>query len=148
MKHDKDSIYPITSRGPDPEISPNPLSSPQMPPFSEKIVTVPIRSDTVRFDTVPRTIRSDIELYNIVPSVFDAVQYGMNINPDFVPITVPFSFVEGLKTSKRNNTHFKNKYKKKFSRTPLIVPRIIELSKDVDPHLDQGLILDPLTVGR
>ena len=27
-----------------------------------------------------------------------------------------------------------------------LVPRIIELSKDVDPHLDRGLILDPLTV--
>jgi hypothetical protein len=128
------------------EKSPNPLSAPQMPPFSEKLVTIPIRSDTVRFGTAPRTIRSDIEFYNIVPCVFDAVQHGTSSNLDFVPITVPFSFVEGLETSKRNNTHFKNKYKKKFSRTPSIVPRIIELSKDADPHLDQGLILNPLTV--
>jgi hypothetical protein len=36
--------------------------------------------------------------------------------------------------------------KKNFPRTPLLVPRTTELSKDVDPHLDQGLIVDPLTV--
>ena len=63
-----------------------------------------------------------------------------------VPLTVPLTFVQGLKPSKRSNTHCKNKYKKKkIPRTPLLVPRIIELSKDVDPHLDQGLIVDPLT---
>ena len=33
---------------------------------------------------------------------------------------------------------------KKKSRTPLIVPRIIEISKDVDPHLDQREV--PLAV--
>ena len=75
-------------------------------------------------------------MYNIVPVVFDAVQYGTPCNPDFVSITVSFSFVEGLKTYKRNNIHDKNKHKKKSSRTPLIVPRIIELSKDANPHLD------------
>ena len=58
---------------PDPEISPNSLSSPQMPPFSETIVTLPIRLDTVRFSTVTRTIRSDTELYDTVLGVFDAV---------------------------------------------------------------------------
>ena len=105
---------------------------------------MPIRSDTVRFSTLPRTTRSDTERYNNAPSVFDAVQYGTPCNPNFVPITVPFSFVEGSKSSKRNDTHFKNKYNKKFSRTPLIVPRIIEPSKDVDPQLDQRVA--PLTV--
>jgi len=75
-----------------------------MPPFSETSVTVPIYPDTVQFGTAPCTVRSDIELYNIVLGVFDAVQYGTPCNPDFVPITVPFSFVEGLKTTKRNNT--------------------------------------------
>jgi hypothetical protein len=117
-------------------MSPNPLSAPQMPPFSGPSVTIPIRSDTVRFGTVPRIVRSDIEMYNTVPSVFDVVQYGTPCNPDFVPIMAPFSFVEGLKTPKRKNTHYKNKYKKKSSRTPLIVPRIIERSKDAYPHLD------------
>ena len=64
-----------------------------------------------------------------------------------VPLTVPLAFVQGLKPSKRSNTRCKIKYKKKkIPRTPLFVPRIIELSKDADPHLDQGLILDPLTV--
>ena len=67
LKHKQDSICSVTSRSIDPEISPNSLSSPQMPPFSETIVTVPIRANTVRFSTVPRTVRSDTELYDIVP---------------------------------------------------------------------------------
>ena len=70
--------------------------------------------------------------------MFNTVQHGTPFNQGFVLVTVTFSFEQGLKTSKRNNTHYKNKYlKKKFSRTPLIVPRIIELSKDADPHLDR-----------
>jgi hypothetical protein len=69
--------------------------------------------------------------------VFNALQYGTPRYQDFVHVTVPFSFVQRLKTSKRNNTHYKNKYKKKFSRTPLIVPRIVEFSKDDYPHLEQ-----------
>jgi len=70
------------------------------------------------------------------------------LNTIHLPLTVPLAFVQGLKASKRNNTHFKNKYlkKRKFSRTPLLVPRAIELYKIVDPHLDQGLILDLLIV--
>ena len=134
--HDIDSVFHVTSRSPDPEISPNLLSSPQIPPFSETVVTLPIRLDTVRFSTVRCIVRSDTELYNNVLGVFYAVQYGTPCNPDFVPIAVPFSLVEGLKYSKRNNTHYENKYNKK-NRTPLIVPRIIEPSKDVDLHLDQ-----------
>ena len=94
--------------------------------------------------TVPRTVRYNTKLYDIVPGVFDAVQYGTPCNQDFVHVTVPFSFVQGLKTFERNYTHlYKNKYKKKVSRTPLIVPRIIELSKDANPHLDQRVV--PLT---
>ncbi len=73
------------------------------------------------------------------------VQSKNILNSILVPLTVPLTFVQGLKSSKRKNTHFKNKYlkKKKFPRTPLLVPRIIELSKDADPHLDRGLIVDP-----
>ena len=96
-----------------------------MPQFPETLFTVAIRSDTVRFNAVQHTVRSPTDRYDNVPSVFSTVQYGTPCNQNSVPITVPFLFVEGLKTSKRNNTHFKNKYKKIFSRTPLIVPRII-----------------------
>ena len=78
-----------------------------MPQFLETVVTVPIRSDTVRFITVPRTVRSHKEMYDIVPSVFNTVHYGTPCDQDYVPVTVPFSFVQGLKTSKRNNTHYK-----------------------------------------
>ena len=144
LKHNKESICPSVSQNPDQEISPKTLSSTQMSQIPEIVVTVPIRLNTVRVSTVPRTVLS--KKYHTVPGVSNTVQYSTPCNPDYVPVTVPFSFVQGLKSSKRNNTHFKNKYKKKFSRTPLIVPRIIELSKDADPHLDQGLILDPLTV--
>jgi hypothetical protein len=35
------------------------------PPYSETLVTVPIRLETVRFCTVPRTVRFDTELYDI-----------------------------------------------------------------------------------
>jgi hypothetical protein len=83
-------------------------------------------------------------MYDSVLGVFNTVQYGTPCNKDSVHVTVPFSFVQGLKTSKRNNTHYKNKYKKKLYPTPLIVPRIIELSKDIDPHLDKRVA--PLTV--
>ena len=81
-----------------------------MPPFSETLFKVPIRSDTVRFITVPRIVRSDTKLYDSVPGVFNTVQYGTPCNQDFVPVTVPFSFVQGLKTSKRNNTHYKTSF--------------------------------------
>ena len=66
-----------------------------MSPFSETVVTIPIRLDTARFNIVPRIVRSDNELYNILSGVFDAVQYVTPCNLDFVPFTVPFSFVEG-----------------------------------------------------
>jgi hypothetical protein len=108
-----------------------------MPQFSETLVTTTICSDTVRFNTVPRIVRSDTKMYDNVPGVFNTVLHGTPCNQNYVPITVPFSFVQGLKTSKRNNTHLRNKCNKNSSRTPLIVPRIIDQSKDVDPHRDQ-----------
>ena len=69
---------------PDPELSPKSLSSFQMPQFSETIATIPMRSDSVRFDHVPHTVRSDAKLYDNVPGVFDAVQYGTPCSQDFV----------------------------------------------------------------
>jgi hypothetical protein len=46
---------------------------------------------------------------------------------------------------RRTDTCLRNKYTKqrKLSRTPLVVPRIIDHSKDANPHLDQS---NPLTV--
>jgi hypothetical protein len=130
------------------------------PNMSLVIETVPIRADSARHDTVPDFVRSGKPQYGIVPysTVPDAnhleliypstIQSKSMLSTILVPLTVPLTFVQGLKASKRSNTHCKNKYKKKntFPRTPLLVPRIIELAKDADPHLDQGLILDPLTV--
>ena len=117
--------------------------------------TVPIRYDSVHYNTVSDVERSGTTHYGTVPDAnhFEllypsTLQSDKFLNTILVPLTVPLAFVQGLKPSKRNNTHLKNKYlkKRKFPRTPLLVPRIIELSKDVDPHLDHALILDPLTV--
>ena len=75
-------------------------------------------------------------------------EYGTLSNFNYLPATVPPSFVQVLSTPKRNNSGLRNKYIKmrKLSRTPIIVvPMIIEYSKDVDPHLDQN---NPLTVMR
>ena len=80
-----------------------------MPQFLEAVVTVPIRLDKVRFSTVQRTVRSPTEMYDTVPGVFNTVQYGTPCNQDSLSVTVPFSFVQELKTSKRNNTHLRNK---------------------------------------
>ena len=136
---------------------PKTLSPPNISLFTE---TVPIRADSARHGTVPNFVRSsthqyDTVLYSTVPDANhleliypSMVQSKNSLNSTSVPLTVPLTFVQGLKTPKRKNTHFKNKYlqKKNFPRTPLLVPRIIELSKDADPHLDHGLILDPLTL--
>ena len=72
-------------------------------------------------------------------------KYGTMSNFNDVPATVPPSFVQGLSTPKRNNSGLRNKYIKmrKLSRTPIVVSRIIEYSKDADPHLDQN---NPLTI--
>ena len=61
-----------------------------MPQFSETTVTIPIRSDTVRFSTVARTVRSDTKMYDNVPGVFNIVQYGTQCNQDYIHVTVPF----------------------------------------------------------
>ncbi len=122
--------------------------------------TVPIRANSARHDTVPNFVRSGTPQYGTVPygTVPDAIQLELiypstvqsqnSLDSILVPLTIPLTFVQGLKNPKRKNTHNKNKYKKKntFPRIPLHVPRIIELSKDADPHLDQGLIVYPLTV--
>ena len=122
--------------------------------------TVPIRAYSVRHNIVSDVVRSGtprygIVPYNIVPNAIhlelihpSIVQSKNILNSIHVPLTVPLTFVQGSKSSKRKNTHFKNKdsKEKNYPRTPLLVPRIIELSKDADPHLDQGLIVDPLTV--
>ena len=136
---------------------PKTLSPPNMSLFME---TVPIRADSARHDTVPGFVRSGTPQYGIVPygTVPDAIQLELiypstvqsknSLDSIPVPLSTPLTFVQGLKSPKRKNTHCKNKYKKRntFPRTPLLVPRIIELSKDADPHLDQGLIVDSLTV--
>ena len=87
----------------------------------------------VHSDTVQKSYRTDTQ------------EYGTLSNLNYVPVTVPPSFVQGLSMPKRNNSGLRNKYIKmrKLSRTPIGVPRNIEYSKDVDPHLDQS---NPLTV--
>ena len=108
-----------------------------MPLVLETKVTTPTRADTVRFSNVPRIVRSDAEIYGTILGVFDALHYGTPCNQDYVHVTAPFSFLQGLNSSKRSNSHLRNKYNKKHSRTPLIVPNIIDQYKDVDPHRDQ-----------
>jgi hypothetical protein len=114
--------------------------------------TVSISSDSVHYNTVSDIVRSGTTRYGTVPDanhfelIYPSIVQSVRIlNTIFVPLTVPLALVQGLTLSKRNNTHFKNKYlkKRKFPRTPLLVPRILEISKDVDPHLDKGLILGP-----
>ena len=61
-----------------------------MTPFSETLASEPIRSDTARLSTVPRIVRSDKELYDTVPGVFNTVQYGTPCNQDSVHVTVHF----------------------------------------------------------
>ena len=87
--------------------------------------TVPIRADSVRHDTVPDFVRSGIPQYGSVPysTVPDAnhleliypstVQSKSILSTIPVPFTVPLTLVQGFKTSKRSNTHFKNRYKRK-----------------------------------
>ena len=88
--------------------------------------TVPIRADSARHDTVPNFVRSGTPQYGTVPYsiVPDAnhleliypstVQFKSILSTILVPLTVPLTFVQGLQTSKRSNTHCKNKYKKKM----------------------------------
>jgi hypothetical protein len=103
--HNKDSICPVIYQKPNQEISPNSLSTSQIPLFSKKVVIVPELTNTVRFSTISRIVRHDAELYNVVLGVLHAVQHGKPCNRDYVPFMVPLSFIQGLKTSKRSNTH-------------------------------------------
>ena len=83
-----------------------------MPQVSETVVTVPIRSFSARCDTESRVVRSDIVLHDIVPGVRNVhtkrkgtVQYGTSCYQDFVPATVPLSFVRGLKRCNLDYVH-------------------------------------------
>jgi hypothetical protein len=60
------------------------------------VVTVPIRSSSVHYDTVPLSLNLDTVHNGTVPQVAyptldrtDTVQYGTSLNQDLVPITVP-----------------------------------------------------------
>ena len=121
--------------------------------FTPVTVPVPIRSNSVQCATVPPFISPDAVLSHTVPEnthinlhgISTGVQiYDTLSNLQDVPATVPPSFVHGLFIPKRTDSCLRNKYmkKRKLSRT-LVVPRIIEYSKDADPHLDQN---KPLTV--
>jgi hypothetical protein len=94
------------------KVKPNTFSPPIMSLVME---TVPIRSDSVHYITVSNVVRSGTTQYAIVldanhfeliyPSI---VQFGKILNTIHVPLTVPLAFVQRLKPSKHNNTHFKN----------------------------------------
>ncbi len=98
---------------------PKTLSPPSMSLFME---TVPIRADSAQHATVPdlyvpvhlSTVLYRTILYQtqIIWNLFILARYSQkkNLNSISVPLTVPLTFVQGLKTPKRKNTHFKNKY--------------------------------------
>jgi hypothetical protein len=93
---------------------PKTLSPPNMSLVME---TVPIRADSV-----PDFVRSGTPQYGILPySIVPDANHMELIYPSTVqsisilstipvPLTVPLTFVQGLKPSKRNNTRCKNKY--------------------------------------
>jgi hypothetical protein len=97
---------------------PKTLSPPNMSLFTE---TVPIRVDSARHGTVPNFVRSGTPQYGTVPygTVPDAIQLELiypctvqsknSLDSIYVPLTIPLTFVQGLKISKRKNTHCKNK---------------------------------------
>jgi len=111
--------------------------------------------NSAQYSTGTCTVSSpnpDMVQYGTIPGVIDpttvrtdSVPHCTILSPEIVPPTVPLTFLQGLKMPRRIDSHSKNKYTKirKNSRTPLFVPRIIEHSKDADPHLDQS---NPLTV--
>ena len=130
------------------------------------VVTIPIRPNPLQYDDVPLSKSPYSAHYVTVPEITSTIHYGTSFNQDLVSVTVPIplnsvqfdtcnivpvydivppSFVQGLYMPKRTDSCLRNKYtkKEKKSRTPLIVPRIIDHSKDVDPHLVQS---NPLRV--
>jgi len=144
--------------------------------ISELAAAVPIHSNSIQHGTVPLSESPNTAQYVIVPKVAfttfdhtDVVQYGTSSNQDLLTVTIPIrlkyvqfdtsnsvppceivspSFVQGLYMPKRNDSCLRNKYTKKIklSRTPLIVPSIIDHSKDDNPHLDQDNILTVITM--
>ena len=165
---------------------------------SEVAVTVPVRSDSVQYGTVPPSSIPDTVHKDTVPEVAyptldrtETAQYGTSLNQDPVPTTVPIrlntvqyhvppsespstvyfdnvpetalanshrtntedystlskfnyipamvppSFVQGLIMPKRTDSCLRNKYtkKRKLSRTPIVVTRIIDHSKDAKTKL-------------
>ena len=96
------------------KVVPKTFSPPNM---SLAMETVPVRSDSVRHGTVPNNVRPNTTRYGTVPYANHrefiypgTVQSSKNLNTIIVPLTVSLAFVQGFKPSKRNNTHFKNKY--------------------------------------
>ena len=93
----------------------------------------------------PRTILYPLLLCNVPESAHtnlhrtNTEDYGTLSKLEYVHVMVPPSFVQGLIMPKRTDSCLRNKYTKKrtLSRTPIVVPRIIDHSKDANPHLDQ-----------
>ena len=117
-------------------------------------VPVPIRSNSVQYDIVPPFVSLNAVHSHTVPENTQTNLHGTSTGiqkydtlskSNYVPATVPPSFVQGLYIPKRTDSCLRNKYtkKRKLSRTSLVVPRIIDHSKDANPHLDQS---NPLTV--
>ena len=145
-------------------------------PVSELVVTVPVRSSPLPYGTVPLSESPKPAQYVTIPNATftipnrtDTIQYGTIQDQNFAPVTVPVrlnslqldtcnsvpphntvpsSFVQGLNIPKRTDSCLRNKYKqmRKLSRTPLVVPRIIECAKDANPHLDQDNIMTAITM--
>ena len=117
-------------------------------------VTVPIRSNTVQHHVPPSESPSTVYSDNVPdtnltnPHRTNTEDYSTLSNLDYVPVMVPPSFVQGLNMPKRTDSCLRNKYKqkRKLSRTPIVVPRIIECAKDANPHLDQDNILTVITM--
>jgi hypothetical protein len=80
--------------------------------------------------------------------VTDTEKYGTLYNLDYLSVTVPPSFVQVSIMPKRTDSCLRNKYtkKRKISRTPIVIPRIIDHFKDANPHLDQVNSLTVITM--
>ena len=69
--------------------------SPTEPQDSKVVVTAPIRSSTVQYDTVPTLIPDTVHIDGTVPEVTyinlestGTAQYGTTFNQDLTPVTV------------------------------------------------------------
>ena len=117
----------------------NPVQYNIVPPYD----TVPPSGSTgaAHSDNVPQSAHTNLHRTNIE-------DYGTLSKLDYVSFMVPPSFVQGLNMPKRTDSCLRNKRtkKRKLSRTPIVVPRIIEHSKDANPHLDQVNSLTVITM--